>query len=57
MAKQGYRFVLTSTLSNEQSQFFYRKLGYTDSGALLLPCEPLENLFCKDVRENKVIVP
>lgn len=51
MAKQGYRFVMTSTQSDEEAQFFYRKLGYTDRGALVLPDEPLEILFYKKVRE------
>ena len=51
MAKQGYRFVMTSTQSDEVAQFFYRKLGYTDRGALVLPDEPLEILFYKKVRE------
>ena len=47
MAEQGYKFVLTSTQSNEEGQFFYRKLGYTDRGALVLPAEPLEIIFYK----------
>ena len=47
MAEQGYEFVLTSTQSNEEGQFFYRKLGYTDRGALVLPDEPLEIIFYK----------
>ena len=48
MAKDGYRHVLTSTQSDEQAQFFYRKIGYTECGALLLPKEPLEMFFIKD---------
>ena len=52
MAEQGYSFVLTSSLSDEEGQFFYRKLGYTDRGALVLPDEPLEIIFYKSVREN-----
>lgn len=50
MRRQGYNRVLTSTLSNEQAQFFYRKLGYTDAGSLLLPDEPLEIIFLKKLR-------
>lgn len=42
MKEKGYDFVLTSTLSNEQAQFFYRKHGYIDNGSLILPQEPLE---------------
>ncbi len=52
MAKQGYQFVLTSTLSDEEAQFFYRRLGYTDRGALVLPDEPLEIIFYKNVNKN-----
>ncbi len=51
MAKEGYRQVLTSTQSNEQAQFFYRKIGYTECGALLLPKEPLEMFFIKDLMQ------
>ena len=52
MAEQGYKFVLTSTQSDEEAQFFYRKLGYTDRGALVLPDEPLEIIFYKNINEN-----
>ena len=49
MYDSGFRMVLTSTLSNEQAQFFYRKNGYTDCGSLLLPEEPLEIILRKDL--------
>ena len=49
MANKGYECVLTSTQSNEEAQFFYRKLGYIDSGSLLLPNEPLEIIFYKKI--------
>lgn len=49
MLKAGYREVLTSTLSSEQGQFFFRKMGYTDCGALLLPIEPLEIILRKEL--------
>ena len=52
MAEQGFGFVLTSTQSDEEAQFFYRKLGYTDRGALVLPDEPLEIILYKNVSEN-----
>ena len=52
MEKQGYEFVMTSTQSDEEAQFFYRKLGYTDRGALVLPDEPLEIIFYKILSEN-----
>ena len=50
MAKTGYRQVLTSTQSNERAQFFYREIGYTECGALLLPKEPLEMIFRKELK-------
>ena len=52
MKAQGYRFVMTSTQSDEDAQFFYRRLGYTDRGALVLPDEPLEIIFYKNVSDN-----
>ena len=47
MKTKGYGLVMTSSLSNEAAQHFYRKLNYVDSGALLLPEEPLEIIFVK----------
>jgi len=44
-----YDLVMTSTLSNESTQHFYRKLKYVDSGSLLLPDEPLEIIFIKKI--------
>ena len=41
--------VMTSTRSDEEAQHFYRGLGYTDCGALLLPGEPLELIFRKEI--------
>ena len=47
MREKNYQIVLTSTLSSEQAQFFYRKAGYIDCGSLLLPGEPLEIILQK----------
>lgn len=47
MRRLGFRLVMTSTLSNEEAQHFYRKLGYIDAGCLLLPGEPLEMIMIK----------
>ena len=47
MAQQGFGLLMTSTLSNEQAQHFYRALGYRDAGGLLLEGEPLEIFFVK----------
>lgn len=49
MKNKGYKLVMTSTLSNENSQHFYRKLRYKDAGSLLLEDEPLEIIFTKKV--------
>ncbi|GFP75377.1 GNAT family N-acetyltransferase [Clostridium fungisolvens] len=49
MKAKGYELVMTSTLSNELAQHFYRKLGYKDAGSLLLENEPLEIIFTKNI--------
>lgn len=49
MKEKGYDLVMTSTLSNEYAQHFYRRLGYKDSGSLLLENEPLEIIFTKKI--------
>lgn len=51
MADCGYEMVLTSTLSSEQAQFFYRKNGYIDCGLLLLPGEALEIILRKELKQ------
>lgn len=53
MRKLGYKFVMTSSQSDEKGQHFYRKLGYTDAGSLLLRKEPLEIIFVKYFTEKK----
>ena len=47
MKKNGYKSVLTSTNSDEEAQHFYRKMGYTEIGALKWFDEPLEIMFQK----------
>lgn len=49
MQEEGYRLVMTSSLSNETAKYFYRKLNYVDSGGLLLPEEALEIIFTKKI--------
>lgn len=49
MQKLGFTRVMTSTLSNENAQHFYRNIGYKDVGSLLLPNEPLEIIFMKEL--------
>lgn len=53
MLRTGFSFVLTSTLSNEQPQHFYRKRGYRDCGSLILPGEPLEIILLKELNSNE----
>lgn len=47
----GHTTVLTSTVSAETAQHFYRRLGYVDSGALFLPDEPTEIILRKPLTE------
>jgi ribosomal protein S18 acetylase RimI-like enzyme len=47
MKNRGFHQLMTSTLSDEEAQHFYRKLGYKDSGALFLPDEALEIILMK----------
>ena len=49
MRHQGHRRVMTSSQANEEAQHFYRRLSYQDAGALLLPGEPLEIIFIKEL--------
>ncbi|MFC5528319.1 GNAT family N-acetyltransferase [Cohnella yongneupensis] len=49
MKLRGFKLVMTSTLANEEAQHFYRKLGYIDSGCLLLEGEPLEIILTKKI--------
>lgn len=51
MSALGYTMVLTSTQSDENAQFFYRRLHYRDCGVLVLNdcplAQPAELFFCK----------
>ncbi|RTE07102.1 GNAT family N-acetyltransferase [Paenibacillus whitsoniae] len=49
MKRNGFKLLMTSTLASEEAQHFYRKLGYRDSGCLLLEGEPLEILLTKSL--------
>ena len=53
MKRLGYDSVLTSTEStNGGAQRLYRRLGYEDSGCLLMPGEPLEILLLKRLAQE-----
>lgn len=43
----GHTWVLTSTVSAERAQHLYRRLGYVDTGALILPDEATELILRK----------
>ncbi len=49
MKSRGYRLLLTSTQSDETAQHFYRKLGYTDCGCLLLEQQAAEIFLSKAI--------
>ncbi len=41
LRKSGYELVMTSTMVEEASQHFYRKLNYNDCGCLVKDFPPL----------------
>ncbi|MDF2872230.1 MAG: GCN5-related N-acetyltransferase [Anaerocolumna sp.] len=51
MADLGYKICMTSTMVNEESQHFYRKIGYKDCGCLVLDIpgfeQPMEMFLIK----------
>jgi len=52
MIGEGHRFLLTSTEAAEDAQFFYRKLGYTDTGSIIFPGQAaIELVLIKQLRK------
>lgn len=55
MKEQGYTTLLLSTQADEEAQHFYRRIGYTDCGCLLLNDgthrQPAELFFKKELGE------
>jgi hypothetical protein len=49
MLQEGHGRVLTSTLSNESAQHFYRRLSYIDCGSLFLPGGAAEIIWRKEL--------
>lgn len=49
MRENGFKILMTSTLSNENSQHFYRSIGYKDIGGFTMPKEPLELILIKEL--------
>ena len=42
MQRLGYPMIMTSTQANEEAQHFYRKLDYTDMGAIVMNIAPYQ---------------
>lgn len=53
MKKQGFSLVLTSTLSTETAQYFYKKIGYEECGSFILPHEPSEIILFKKLEKSE----
>ena len=49
MKSLGYDYVMTSTASNENAQYFYKKLGYNEVGGFNYKNDPYELLFSKAI--------
>lgn len=53
MKSYGYGMIMTSTQVDESAQHFYRKLGYQDSGGLIINIpeyeQPMEMFFVKPI--------
>ena len=49
MKEQKHMSVMTSTLSDEDAQHFYRKLGYCDIGGFAMPNETYEIILYKSI--------
>ena len=53
MHKNGYDSVMLSTSSLSSAQNFYRLMGYRDIGSFMLPNEPLEMIFIKQLEDDE----
>lgn len=53
MKSAGYEMIMTSTQVDEEAQHFYRKIGYQDSGGLIVNVskfkQPMEMFFTKAI--------
>ena len=56
MKSQGYGMLLTSTLTDESAQRFYRKLDYKDCGGFVIDIpqysQPMEMFFIKSINRD-----
>ncbi len=53
MLKQRHDICMLSTMSNETSQAFYRRLGYKDIGGFIFEGEPMEIIMTKKLIARK----
>lgn len=49
MKRLGYNRLLVSTQADESAQHFYRALGYSDCGCLIVPDQPAEIFLSKEI--------
>ena len=49
MKEKNYELLMLSTMADEYSQHFYRKLDYRDAGSFILPSESLEIILVKEL--------
>lgn len=53
MKSEGYEMIMASTQVDEEAQHFYRKIGYQDSGGLIVNVskfkQPMEMFFTKEI--------
>ena len=49
MKKNNHNILITSTQSDENAQFFFRKLGYKDAGGFIIKDEPFELVMIKEI--------
>ena len=56
MKEAGWPMVMTSIPTDDAAQHFYRKMGYTDTGCLILQLEPyaqpMEIFFIKSLKDK-----
>ncbi|MBQ7307237.1 MAG: GNAT family N-acetyltransferase [Clostridia bacterium] len=51
MKSLGYKYLLTSTQSNETAKFFYEKLGYKNIGGFYYLDDPYEIIYAKKLQD------
>jgi GNAT superfamily N-acetyltransferase len=49
MKSRGYNLVMTSTQTDENAQYFYRRIDYKEAGCLILESQAMEIIFTKKI--------